>query len=67
MLYEVITIFEPSVSVKSSPSNNSTELFILHEGTKVSLRQSMDQGEWYEVVLTNGDVGWVRTEAIKII
>ncbi len=46
------------VNVKSSPDNKSTNLFILHTGTKL---QVLDQVEdWYEIKIANGNVGWVQ-------
>ncbi len=51
-------IFSPSVYVKSSPDENATDLFILHEGTKVQLLDNIN--EWYEVKVQNGNVGWIQ-------
>lgn len=53
-------IFTPSVSVKSSPSLNSTDLFIVHEGTKVKLLESIDP--WHKISLSDGNVGWIMTD-----
>lgn len=51
-------IFSPSVYVKSSPDQNATDLFILHEGTKVQLLDHIN--DWYEVKVQNGNVGWIQ-------
>jgi SH3-like domain-containing protein len=53
-------------SVKSSPSSdNSTDLFILHEGTKVKVIES--SGAWTNVALSDGRQGWMKTTDIEII
>jgi len=58
-------IFSESVYVKSSPDDESTDLFILHEGTKVEVLDSV--GKWYKIKLANGNVGWISNETFKII
>ena len=51
-------IMRPVVSVKSSPSAEaSKDLFILHEGTKVTV---LDQvGTWNNISLADGRQGWL--------
>lgn len=58
-------IFSPSVTVKSSPDKSGTELFILHEGSKVSVRDSV--GNWWEIVMGDGNVGWIPNNTLKKI
>jgi tetratricopeptide (TPR) repeat protein len=53
-------ILSPSVTIKSSPDESGTELFNLHEGTKVEIIDQL--GEWKEIRLSDGNVGWVRME-----
>lgn len=58
-------VFEPTITVKSSPDAKGIDLFPLHEGTKVRL---IDQiGTWYEIRIANGSVGWLPAEAIEEI
>lgn len=59
-------IMRPVTSVKSSPSGeSSTDLFILHEGTKVKL---IDQvGNWTNIELADGRQGWIAMDDIEII
>lgn len=58
-------IFTPTVTVKSSPNPNSVDLFVIHEGSKVKL---MDQvGEWVEIRIANGSVGWLPASSIRKI
>jgi len=58
-------VFTPRVTAKSSPDNYSIDLFVIHEGTKVYIRE--DMGEWYEIALANGNVGWISKKDVKII
>lgn len=58
-------IFCPSVTAKSSPDDNSTDLFVIHEGTKIKIIDSV--GEWSEIKIANGSMGWVNTSVFKII
>lgn len=46
-----------SVYVKSSPDENSTDLFIIHEGTKFELNDNIS--DWYKIRLANGATGWI--------
>jgi tetratricopeptide (TPR) repeat protein len=58
-------IFNPTVQVKSSPDANSTDIFVIHEGTKVRITDQL--GEWNEIRIANGSVGWVKASAMKQI
>jgi len=58
-------IFAPSVNGKSSPDASGTDLFVLHEGSKVSIEDEV--GNWYEIKLSDGNKGWVPTDALEII
>lgn len=51
-------------SVKSSPgSDSATNLFVLHEGTKVRILDSV--GEWDNVELADGRQGWLQASDIE--
>lgn len=58
-------VFAPEVSVKSSPAHSGTELFILHEGTKVTLGEQV--GEWVEVTISDGNKGWMPLQDVCAI
>ena len=58
-------VFTPSVYVKSSPSDEGTNLFILHEGTKVQILDEV--GEWQKIRIADGNVGWLPKESVEII
>lgn len=59
-------IMAPSVTVKSTPNQSGTDLFILHEGRKVMIKDN-SMKEWKEIKLEDGNVGWVPTSVIEII
>lgn len=59
-------VFAPKVTVRSSPSESGTELFVVHEGTKVSIVDNDIEG-WYEVKLADGNKGWLRRKTVEPI
>jgi tetratricopeptide (TPR) repeat protein len=56
-------VFSEVVSVKSEPKNGTTDAFVLHEGTKVYVIESLDN--WDKIQLTDGNEGWIENSAIK--
>jgi tetratricopeptide (TPR) repeat protein len=58
-------ISSPQISGKSSPDDSGTDLFVLHEGTKVSIEDEI--GGWYEIRLSDGNKGWVPLNSLSII
>ena len=59
-------IMRPVTSVKSSPSSEaSTDLFILHEGTKVKLIDEV--GSWKNIELADGRQGWIPSADLEVI
>lgn len=59
-------IMSPSVTVKSTPSESGTDLFIIHEGRKVEVLDN-SMKEWVEIELEDGNKGWVHKEVMEII
>jgi tetratricopeptide (TPR) repeat protein len=55
----------PTISGKSSPDNSGTDLFVLHEGTKVSVEDRV--GDWQEIRLSDGNKGWIPANSLSII
>jgi tetratricopeptide (TPR) repeat protein len=58
-------IFTPTVTIKSSPDEKSIDLFVLHEGTKVQILDNI--GNWYEIRIANGSVGWLPIASLEKI
>lgn len=54
-----------AISIKSSPDRSATDLFVLHEGTKVRILSQVD--EWCEVVIADGKKGWTEKKNIEEI
>jgi len=58
-------VFAPTVTVKSSPDDSGTNLFVLHEGVKLTITDRLS--EWFEIKLADGNVGWIPIEAVEVI
>ena len=59
-------VISSAVPVKSTPSKGGTDLFILHEGTKVEITDG-SMRDWKEIRVADGKEGWVETSKIEII
>ena len=55
-------IMTPTAMVKSSPSENSVDLFVLHEGSKVRIMDGANG--WNKIKIADGSVGWLQSEAM---
>lgn len=53
---EAIVII-PTITVKSSPSSSGTDLFVLHEGTKVDILDHSN--DWDKIKIADGSTGWM--------
>lgn len=59
-------VLQPEASVQSAPSDEpSLQLFTIHEGAVVRIDRT--SGEWFEVVLEDGKVGWIRAGGVERI
>jgi len=56
-------VFAEMVLVKSEPQNGSNTVFTLHEGTKVFVKETLEN--WRKIQLTDGTEGWIEKTAIK--
>ena len=52
------------VNAKSSPDVSGTDLFTLHEGTKVNIRETL--GDWANIRVANNE-GWIRLAHLERI
>ena len=59
-------IFAPAITVKSTPAANGTDLFILHEGTKVVITDD-SMKDWKEIRIADGKQGWVESKHVRVI
>lgn len=58
-------VMTPSVVVRGAPDASGTELFVIHEGLKVQVIETL--GEWYNVRLADGNEGWIRQADLEKI
>jgi hypothetical protein len=58
-------IMTASVTVKGAPDDKATQLFVIHEGTKVSIVKT--EGDWTEIKLNNSVQGWLKTSDVSPI
>jgi tetratricopeptide (TPR) repeat protein len=58
-------VFAGTTDVKSGPDNKQKTLFVIHEGTKVTIREQ--DADWVKVSLSNGNGGWIKLADIKEI
>ena len=58
-------VMEQTLYVKSAPGEESSDLFILHEGSKVKLVDKL--GDWVEIRLADGKKGWILPASVEPI
>lgn len=58
-------VVTPSLSIKKTPSANGEDDFVLHEGTRVDITDSLK--DWREIHVGDGRQGWVKANAIEKI
>ncbi len=59
-------VVAPTVNVKKTPSKNSADEFVIHEGTRVNITDKTMDG-WRGIHLADGRDGWVETRQIEEI
>jgi tetratricopeptide (TPR) repeat protein len=58
-------IFTPTITVKSSPTLNAVDLFVVHEGTKIKILDHVQN--WVKIKIPDGSIGWLPEESLKEI
>ena len=58
-------IYSSVINVMSAPSEQSTNLFSLHIGTKVKIEDQIEN--WVNISIANGKKGWILIENLKEI
>lgn len=56
-------VYVAIADVKAEPKENSTNAFVLHEGTKVYITESLDQ--WRKIILADGHDGWIEAKYLR--
>lgn len=57
-------VIAPAVTVRSTPSMSGTELFVLHEGTRVEITDDSMHG-WKSVRVADGKEGWIEASQVE--
>jgi tetratricopeptide (TPR) repeat protein len=58
-------IFTPKVDVMSEPKESASRLFVIHDGLKVNIVD--ENNDWFEIKLSNGEIGWIKKGDCKVI
>lgn len=56
-------VFAEVTEVKSEPQKASPATFVVHEGTKVFVEETL--GKWKKIQLTDGTEGWIESATIR--
>lgn len=58
-------VFAEKTNIRNAPTLNSEVVFILHEGTKVTVLDAIDN--WEKIKLADGKIGWIQIKDVKKI
>ncbi len=58
-------VMMPAITVKTSPESDATDKFLLHEGTKVTVDETIN--DWSKIKLADGNTGWTENTNIEKI
>ena len=56
-------VFAEMTEVRSEPQKAGSSIFLLHEGAKVYVKETLEN--WKKIELTDGTEGWIDASAIK--
>lgn len=59
-------VMSPAVTVRSTPTKSGSDLFVIHEGTRVEIRDN-SMRDWAEVQIADGKVGWIEKSSYEAI
>jgi len=58
-------VFTPKVDVMSEPKDDGSRLFVIHDGLKIEVID--ENNDWFEIKLSNGEIGWIKKSDCKVI
>jgi len=58
-------VFKREITIRSEPNQESSPVFLLHEGTKVQVKDSLDI--WLKIQLADGQTGWTEGDALRLL
>jgi len=56
-------VFAQQTEIKTAPTLSSEVSFLLHEGTKVNVLESLDN--WKKIKIADGKIGWIVADDLK--
>lgn len=59
-------IMSPAVTVKSTPTESGSDLFVIHEGTCIEIKDS-SMKDWLEIQIADGKIGWIPKNTLELI
>ena len=59
-------LMQPAVTVKSTPEKNGNDLFVIHQGTRVEIKDD-SMKDWVEISIADGKSGWIQRNTFQEI
>ena len=59
-------VIATTVNVKKTPSATGTDVFVIHEGTRLTITDR-SMNAWYGVRLDDGKEGWLPKNSVEVI
>jgi tetratricopeptide (TPR) repeat protein len=66
MQHDSAIVLVSNLTVRSTPDESGTELFVIHEGHKVKIKDA-SMTTWVEITIEDGNTGWVPVSAVERI
>ena len=63
--YNDAVLVSPNAYVKTAPSKDADDYFIIHEGVKFELIDKLD--DWSRILLSDGKDGWVKNSYFEVV
>ena len=64
--HDIAIVLSPTLNVKATPSESSSDAFVLHEGTSLTITDR-SMNKWYGVRLDDGTEGWIPKQSVEVI
>lgn len=64
--HNIAIVLTPTLNVKATPAESSSDAFVIHEGTRLTITDS-SMNVWYGVRLDDGKEGWLPKNSVEVI
>lgn len=64
--HNIAIVLTPTLNVKATPVESSSDAFVIHEGTRLTITDS-SMNAWYGVRLDDGKEGWLPKNSVEVI